>query len=434
MNTKPKVEIDRSQWSRDSYQGSAEALIALGVLKPEELSPQKGRPAGTTVFLPDGAPCPPTCRAWRDPGYKTVFLCDDGDYIVEITVAREEQRARYAVVKAANAEQREQYLNKRLAEQGTPATPAAMKHGFWDWCEWWEGTKPQLQKAGIGAGLPFPDEPGAPKTVHCACPLNFAVEIDLHYDDAKAAAGIYSARSRFAPARDTWAFQIVPFAPGVVQKVRAADCTTARYAGTAECLIAATLVPCADLFPGQPGRNRQQASYRKDGTPANTSNGQDWALTIRRCGKTRFEVELPLPKDIAAQRKADYKRLEEEENAQLKVLRAERESLRMASAQSFSTEAAEEFRQDAVHSIDFGLLLLERAFHDEKSPFTFEEGVLDDLSGAFAAIRDAVHNAAVVKNPAVARRVNEQKKIVAAKTDPALQAFLRQVQDGQVQD
>jgi hypothetical protein len=420
MNSAPNVKIDRSEWSRDSFRGKPEDLIALGVLTELELVAHADRAPGYTVFLPDGAPCPPLRRAWREPGYKTVLACDNGDYIVQVTVSRDEQATRRAAKKAAEHEEREQRLNLELAERGATIVPNRVKHESNYWCESWEGTKEQLQASAIGVGLRFPGEPGASRALNCACPLGFAVEIKPHFDDVKAAAGVFLAISRYAEFGWDLQTEVFSYAPGVLREVRLIDRDIARYVG-------AGVVPSLDLFPGQPGRNKQRCKYRDDFTPSSCANRQSWALTIMRRGKDRFEVEVPLPENEAAERAATYKLLAKEHDAASKRAREEREQLRAASWEDASEDGVNAFRKHAEEYAQWGLHMIEIAFTDDKGLYTFDSDVLDELSGAFAAVRDAVHTAEVLKNPVMAQRLRERKRAIAAKTDLGLQAFLQQV-------
>lgn len=412
------VEVDRTDWHRDTYRGTAKDLIAAGVLHLHELATQKGRAPGKTVFLPNGDPCPPTCHAWREPGYKTVVDWAHGEYVVEITVSREEQQTRRSALKAAKRERREQRVNEELAARGRDLIPARLKHDYHDSFESWEGTKAQLQAAGIGVGIAFPGEPGAnKKTARCTCPLGFPVKIKAHFDDTMAAAGVFRATSDYRP---EWR-EVVPVAPGVV---RERDLYSTCYVGAANTLVAAGIVPRADLFPGQPGRNTQQCSYRTDLTPCTTANGQSWAFTIRRRGKDRFEVKVP--EEQVAKREAEY----EQNKAEIDAARAKRKQLR-ADSLALQQEAAsgvEGFREKAERQVELALAVVEGAFNNEEGLYRFDDNVLNELSGAFAAILAAVHTSPVVEHPAAAERLRRHKRTIAARTDAGLQTFLRLVQ------
>ncbi|MBY0236947.1 MAG: hypothetical protein K2W93_18335, partial [Burkholderiaceae bacterium] len=56
------------RWYSNQYFGSEQALLAAGLITPEQLEPQQGRPLGRTAFMPDGSVCPPRVKAWREPG------------------------------------------------------------------------------------------------------------------------------------------------------------------------------------------------------------------------------------------------------------------------------------------------------------------------------------------------------------------------------
>src|SRR6185369_3846695 len=124
--------------SRDLFSGPADALVAAGLVTQDELRPQPGRPQGVTAFLPGGEPCPPTRRAWREPGFRVIRQLDDGTYCLEVTAPKEVQAWR-------RKEDAEKRINKELAEHGHEYRNWTLRHDFNGRAETWEGTKGQLQ-------------------------------------------------------------------------------------------------------------------------------------------------------------------------------------------------------------------------------------------------------------------------------------------------
>lgn len=437
-----------SQWRCDIFRGTAEALIAAGLITQEQLAPQTGRRPGYTVFLPDGSPCPRTQRAWREPGYKTILCVDDGTCIVEVTVSKEMQAWRRKAEKAAEHEREQQRIDAALAESGPQYRNWTLKHGYTgdaNWIgsrqtdyEWWEGTKEQLQREGIGVGLLFPGEPGGPKELYCKCPLGFDVHVYLpcsRYAAAKAAARIYTAMSWYVP-RVEEPKQYVQHAPGVLREVwtpssLGGGCGRDYYCGTAAGLVAAGLVPSLDLFPGQPGRNKMQASYQKGWTPCTTSAYRELAAVIRRRGKgEQFSVEVTVSAPEEERRREVCKQLEHELGERAKVLAVERKQLRQG-AQPEKTE--EEFRAERVEAAEFSLKLLWGAVFakpDGALSFDLGEGteLVNEVAEAFQTIRNAVQSADILRDNKLMNAARTRLKLVAARKDDGLQSLLRSAQ------
>lgn len=433
-----------SRWRCDIFSGSAEALIAAGLITQEQLAPQKGRRAGYTVFLPGGSPCSPEQRAWREPGYKTIFQADDGTCIVEVTVSKEMQAWRRKVERAAEHEREQQRIDAALAECGPQYRNWALRHGYtgdtsgcgsWQTSyEWWEGTKDQLQREGIGVGLVFPGEPGGPKELYCKCPLGFDVRVYLpgSYALGKAAARIYTAQSWYVP-RVKEPKQHVQHAAGVVREVWRPSGWRDRdfYYGTDAALVAAGLVPSLCFFPGQPGRNKMQASYRKDWTPATNSSHKNFAAIIRRRGKgNQFCVAVPVSAAEENRRGEVCKQLEHEQSESAKTLATERKQLRQG-VQPERTE--EEFRAERAETAEVSLKLLwNTVFANADGALSFDLGegteVLNDLAEAFDTIRNAVQDADILRDKKHMAAARARLKLVAARKDEGLQSLLRSAQ------
>jgi hypothetical protein len=435
----PDAAIEKSsRWFCDAYRGSAEALIEANLLTREQLKPQKGRRPGYTVFLADGSPCPSTRRAWREPGYKTIFAVDDGTYIVEVTVSREVQKWRRRVNEAAEHEAEQVRINKELEESGQKYRDWKLQHGYsglpgiassYGYTgEWWEGTKEQLQAVGLGRDMKFPGEPGAPDEVHCRCPLGFDVRIyQSKCPRAKSAAGIYTAQSPYLP-RVEEPKQFIQYAPGVMREVWQPGGWRSRdfYHGTDTALVAAGLVSSVDLFPGQPGRSKAQASYQIDRNPATNTPHRKVRLTIRRCGKgNKFVVEVPVTEAEEKRRDEVCAQQKQEQDARKRELALERQKLRELC--SGSTE--DEFRVKRGEELERWMQQLWCAvFHRPDGILSFEmsEGSEEwnDLAGAFQTLRDLVEEAPVVRDKKAEAEMKQRQRLAAARSDAGLQSLL----------
>lgn len=420
-----------SRWSCDVYTGSASALLAAGLITPEQLEPQKGRTPGYTAFLPNGEPCPTHLRTWREPGFKAIRQQPDGSYSVEITASKEVQLWRRRAEKAARHEQEQVRINKAIAEGGSEYRNWQFKQNFSGSAETWEGTKAQLQAAGLGVGMKFPGEPGAPEHVYCQCPLGFTFRIHLpDYCAAKAAAGIYVAHSWYVSSGDE-PKQFEPVAPGVTREVWTPQSwlSSDSYHGTADALIAAGFVRDLSLFPGQPGTNKMQAAYRQDWTPMTTANGQPWGATIRKRGKSGlYIVEVPVTKAEEERRKQVRKAREEEKKRQEQVLAAERKQLRQGAHPEVT---ADQYRAERARMAEFTLKLLwNEVFNKEDGALRFnvpeDSDLWDDLADAFQTIRDAVQDADIVRDRKHVTAAQTRLRLVAAKSDKGLQSLLQE--------
>lgn len=433
-----------SRGSCDIYSGTAEALIAASIIASEQLELQKGRAPGVTVFLAHGEPCPPRLRAWREPGYKAIRQQDDGTYRVEVTASKEVQAWRRKVKKAAEHESEQQRINEALAECRQHYRNWELKHGYsgdangGSWqnsYEWWEGTKEQLQEVGIGVGLKFPADQGATVYMHCKCPLGFDVRVylpDSSYAPGKAAARIYTAQSWYVPYVEA-SKQYVQHAPGVLREVWAFSGWRSRdfYHGSAEAFVTAGLVPSLDLFPGQPGTNKVQASYCKGWIAATSSPRSNFEATIRRRGKSNeFCVELPVTAAEEKRREEACKQHDLEQSERARVLAAERKQLRQGAEPE---KTVEEFRSDRAERAEFSLdILWQTVFAKSDGALSFDipkdSELWEDLAGAFQTIRDAVQEADILRDKKQIAAARTRLKLVAARNDNGLQSMLKNAQ------
>lgn len=139
----------------------------------------------------------------------------------------------------------------------TSHTPRLEVHQCW-WGELICGTKEELQGLGLGAGWPYPGEPGAAKDEEC-----FVDPRGLDCKVTKRDAETYYASIRF-PDRpeDPTDAKPIDYAPGV-QKV--AHLYGDIFRGTASALAAAGVVaPC--YMPGAPGMGKTCVTVLADGT------------------------------------------------------------------------------------------------------------------------------------------------------------------------
>ncbi|MES2939213.1 MAG: hypothetical protein V4864_16120 [Pseudomonadota bacterium] len=430
-----------SRWSCDIYTGTSAALIKAGIISREQLKSQKGRAPGVTAFLASGEPCPPRMRAWRDPGYTVIRQQEDGGYRVEITAPKEVQAQRRRAEKEIEHEREQQRLNDAVAECGQQYRNWALKHGYTsdphgitrhaDY-EWWEGTKEQLQSEGIGCGMAFPGEPGGPSELYCKCPLGFDVRVYLpgsSYAPGKVAARIYTAQSWYVP-REAPPKQYVQHAPGVLLEVWTPAGWKSRdfYYGSADALTAAGLVPSQAYFPGQPGMNRQQASYRKGWAPANCSPHNDFGATIRMRGKAgHYCLELPVTDAEEKRREQISRQQEEERTERAKVLAVERKQLR----DGMQPEMAEaEFRASRIRLAEMSVKLVwSTVFARSEGGLSFDipedSESWDDLAEAFQTIRNVARSAEVLRGKKQEAAARTRLALVAARKDTGLQSVLQ---------
>ncbi|WP_394791511.1 hypothetical protein [Rhodoferax sp.] len=407
----------------DVYHGTAEALVVAGMIDATHLVPQKGRAIGHTAFLPSGEPCPHRVRAYREPGFKTVRQNDDGTICVEITVAKDVQSSRLACRRAAETEAEQERINQSVAEDGHKYRNWVLQHGFGSDCEYWEGTKEQLQAEGLCVGMAFPGEPGVIGDIYGKCPLGFEVRIYLPtYYRAKAAARIYTAQGWYKQSERKKTADI-QFSPGVV--IKGADpkysTTSDTYAGTAEALVAANVVPSLDLFPGEPGRNRVRASYVTGWLPCiwgSQASKNSWVATISIKSKGRFSVEVPVCEEEKKRREAVRDEVEEKDKKVEAILRSERQQLRTAS--TVSNKTIEEFRAERLRLAEDLLATISRGvFTAPDGPLSFdlssESNLKNKLMAAFQLIRDAAMRATVIREKSVGMETHKSSHSVVAR-------------------
>jgi hypothetical protein len=419
-----------SRWSCDVFTGQPDALIAAGLMSREQLEPQKGRTPGYTAFLPNGEPCPIHLRTWREPGFKAIRQQDDGEYSVEITVAKDVQLCRRRAEREAAQEAEQARINKAVAEKGDAYRNWTLRQDFSGGAETWQGTKAQLQAAGLGVGMKFPGEPGAPEYLHCQCPLGFDFRIHRpEYDLLKVAAGIYIAHSWYLP-RGEAPKQYEQYAPGVLREVWTPDSYSSSdyFYGTASALVEAGIVPGVHLFPGQPGQAKMQASYRKNWSPMSMKCSGTWGATIRKRGKSgQYIVQIPVTKGEEERREHEREALKGETKRQEEVLAAERKQLRQGLGIGVTDE---QFRAERARAADLYLnLLWNDVFCKPEGALSFDTSedsdLRDELADAFQTIKDAVQQGDILRDRKKLAAAQTRLRLVAAKNDKGLQSLLQ---------
>lgn len=425
-----------TRWFCDVLTGTPEALVAAGIVKAEELLPQKGRAEGRTVFLPDGQPCPLNSRPWRDPGYKVILNVGGGLYSVEVTVPKDVQKTRLKAERAAaqdaEREAEQQRINEELAKKGQELRNWKLQHWFRDCSEEWVGTKAQLQAEGLGVGMRFPGEPGAPERVQCKCPLGFDVRISIPtHEPVKAAAGIFTALSPYLPREEDFFESNEPtlFAPGVMLEPWP-SWSTGRdtYVGTAEALVSARLIPSLRLFPGQPGRPKMQVAYGKEWGPCPSGHRTKWKATIRKRGSKKFSLEVPVSEE-EAQRRQDVVQARRKARKELEATLAE-ERRQLRSIASAKVRGVDEFRAERARSVEYDLNIIWRTLTGADGAVRFDipedSEPWNDIADAFQLIRDVVESAEVVVDKQIEGALEKRLKLTAARNDKGVQSLLHQ--------
>lgn len=167
------------------------------------------------------------------------------------------------------------------------------------------GTKPLLQKIGIGAGSKFPGEEGGPKmTLNTLDPRGFKCVVK---EASYRGPGIFSASINFPGREKLWGLSDWEFfAPGVQRKVMVwAD----EFKGSAQDLVAAGLVP-AGCFPGLPSMRKAVVTILPDGSlsqgapNSNSSRSERGPGTreVTRISTTQYKVAITISSWLREQR------------------------------------------------------------------------------------------------------------------------------------
>lgn len=182
-----------------------------------------------------------------------------------------------------------------MANENDSAENWEFKCGQYDWGEWWEGTKQQLQAVRIGLGVSFPGEPGAPKKlVHTIDTRGVKVDIQSRADYAGPhgvfwATSPYVARQQSARCSEEGP---VEYAPGVIL-IRGLYGTD-EFRGTGPALVACGLIEDSQL-PGRPGRGKVCCTYTPNGSPRTKGSSSSWTpgmKQVMRRGANRYVIEV----------------------------------------------------------------------------------------------------------------------------------------------
>ncbi len=191
-----------------------------------------------------------------------------------------------------------------------------LKYDLTLWGESIEGTKAALQRLGLGVGMAFPGEPGAPKRrITVQDPRGFSCSIrPCGWGEFPYSASIN------LPGRETLERECSEFASGVMKTALVwAD----RYAGTGAALVAAGLVR-ADQLPGQPGMGKTKVSISPNGAVlrARDSPGakEPGAKLIERTGKGQYELLVRVSADEEERRREADQRAVAEWEARVHAL------------------------------------------------------------------------------------------------------------------
>lgn len=120
-STPEGVRVDTSCWWSNSYQGTAEALVAAGLVRFDQLPGQPGRGKTIARYLPDGTMLPtrtrPSLASEFHPGFVRIFKVSARQYRVDINVDEAEQKRRSAARDAEREESRKKYEAEQERER-----------------------------------------------------------------------------------------------------------------------------------------------------------------------------------------------------------------------------------------------------------------------------------------------------------------------------
>lgn len=122
-STPAGVRVDTSPLWGNIYQGTAEALVAAGLVRLDQLPGQPGRGKTVAAYLPDGTMLPirHNRSASSEPGLMSIRRSSTRQYQLSICVDEAEQTRRLARLRAEQEEERKRYQEaqerqKELAE------------------------------------------------------------------------------------------------------------------------------------------------------------------------------------------------------------------------------------------------------------------------------------------------------------------------------
>lgn len=193
------------------------------------------------------------------------------------------------------------------------------------WGELIYGSKRELQALGIGVGIAFPGETGAPKqSLSCTDPRGFPCKIcrERRFEGEDFSASIVFPDRNFEeeeyePPRE--------IAPGVMR--RAAAWWYDEYRGTAEALVAAGIVGRSQ-FPGYPGMRKVMQSILPNGEPVlghpkaarPAAARAPGAKTVEKASRDTYKVRVRVTPEVLSIRKGMSKRFYDEQDARLRAM------------------------------------------------------------------------------------------------------------------
>jgi hypothetical protein len=187
----------------------------------------------------------------------------------------------------------------------TSAETWELERGSYPWGEWWKGTKKQIQAAGIGIGVAFPGDAGAPKTLVHTVDIR-GVKVDIKAKERDLPVGVYRVTCPYVYREGNWRdgpYEKSQFAPGVqvVPRWYGVD----EYVGTGPAMVACGLIRL-DQLPGQPGRGSMRCTYGPDGAPrtrGQSSPSPAGTKAITRRGASSFVLEIQVSDEEDSRRR-----------------------------------------------------------------------------------------------------------------------------------
>lgn len=114
INDVPGIVTKKGEWECDFYSGTAEALVAAGLLTGDLFPGQPGRNTTSQAYRPAGVKRQHNNQGWHHvPGYMTVTRTASGKFQIRLTVSQEEQARRQAI-RDEDAARRESHAPPRV--------------------------------------------------------------------------------------------------------------------------------------------------------------------------------------------------------------------------------------------------------------------------------------------------------------------------------
>lgn len=291
--------------------------------------------------------------------------------------------------------------------------PSVLEYNQLIWGDLIYGTKEQLQRIGIAAGMAFPGEPNGPKrSLRVTDPrgLTAKVEASGHMGE-----GIFSASISF-PGRDRPEYgRVTDFAPGVSKhETPWGDIFT----GTAESLSTAGLIR-RDQLPGQPGMRKVTVTILADGSlPKGSPTAkcreadEPGAIIISRKSKALYEVCVRVSDEEAQRRRDEHSRAEREWENRMMALprpaplgRTSQEHKEIEAAKNLVAswyKSSTAFRESANATADFCLGMLEaKLFDGENGGWRYNDATTHKIERLIDQIIGLIKTEAIVEDIAL---------------------------------